>query len=68
MAGLAVKRVNKMASNAKKVVSEILFLGRFIFEAVIDFFAHWADRIFFRIARWDPLLATQSSHSFSSYR
>ena len=62
LAGLEVKRVNKMASNAKKVVSAVLFFRRFTFESVIDFFTHWADWIFFRIARWDPLLATKSSY------
>ena len=58
LAGLDVNRVNKMANNAKDAVTDFLFFRCFIFESVIDFFTHWADWIFLRITRWDPLLAT----------
>ena len=58
LAGLVEKRVNKMANKAKDAVNDFLFFRRFIFESVIYFFAHWADWIFLRITRWDPLLAT----------
>ena len=58
LAGFEINTFNEMASKANKVVSEILFFRRFIFESVIDFFTHWADWIFLWITRWNPLLAT----------
>jgi len=58
VAGLAVNRFSKMANKAKDAINDFLFFWCFIFESVIDFFTHWADWIFLRITRWDPLLAT----------
>ena len=58
LAGLDVNRVKNMANKAKDAVSNFLFFRRFIFKSVIEFFTHWADWIFLRIARRDPLLAT----------
>ena len=58
LAGFEVNTVNNMANRAKEAINDFLFFRRFIFESVIDFFTHWADWIFLRITRWDPLLAT----------
>ena len=58
LAGFEVNTVNNMANRAKEAINDFLFLRRFIFESVIDFFTYWADWIFLRITRWDPLLAT----------
>jgi len=67
-AGGEDKKVKELAINANTIVSADLFFRRFIFDAVIDFFTYWADRIFLGIARRDPFLATKSSYRFAGYR
>ena len=56
-AGAAAAVVKALATSVTTIVKATLFFRRFIFDAVINFFARWADGVLFWITRWNPFFA-----------